>query len=316
MFLTVITPTYNRQPILAKCLAALEDQTWTGDYELLVVDDGSSDGTVPWLVANAAQFPHVRVVRQEHGGITAARNRGVTEAQGDTVVFVDSDVVVTPTFLQVHAEAHQGAIRAAAQASANAQGQAKVFTYGRLVATSNFEEPTSEPAKLTDFSAAYFETNNVAIGKRWLIDAGLFDSDFTQYGWEDLEMGVRLKAMGLELIKCPAAIGYHWHPQFSTAEFPNMIEKEIQRGRMGVVFYQKHPTLEVKMMIQLTVLHRILWGVLSLGGLLNERTLKPAIQWLIDRGQPQLGEQVARIFLNYYNVQGVYAAYRELGQKG
>lgn len=307
MFLTVITPTYNRQPILAKCLAALENQTWPGDYELLVVDDGSSDGTVAWLEANTAQFPHVRVVQQAHGGITAARNRGVTEAKGDTIVFVDSDVVVTPTFLQIHGEAHQGAI---------AQGQAKVFTYGRLIATSNFADPTSEPAKLTDFSAAYFETNNVVIGKRWLLEAGLFDSDFTQYGWEDLEMGVRLKAMGLELIKCPEAIGYHWHQQFSTDEFPNMIEKEIQRGRMGVVFYQKHPTLEVKMMIQMTPLHRMLWGVLSMGGLLNERTLKPLIQWLIDRGQPQLGEQVARIFLNYYNVQGVYAAYRELGQKG
>jgi glycosyltransferase involved in cell wall biosynthesis len=305
MFLTVITPTYNRQSILAKCLTALEHQTWTGDYELLVVDDGSSDGTVEWLAANTAQFPHVRVVQQEHGGITAARNRGVTEARGDTILFIDSDVVVTPTLLQVHGEAHQAAI---------ARGQQKVFTYGRLIATSNFADPTSEPAKLTDFSAAYFETNNVAIGKRWLVEAGLFDADFTQYGWEDLEMGVRLKAMGLELIKCPTAIGYHWHQQFSTDEFPNMIEKEIQRGRMGVVFYQKHPTLEVKMMIQMTILHRILWGVLSLGGLLNERTLKPTIQWLIDRGQPQLGEQVARIFLNYYNVQGVYAAYRELGQ--
>jgi glycosyltransferase involved in cell wall biosynthesis len=305
MFLTVITPTYNRQPILAKCLTALENQTFDS-YELLVVDDGSSDGTVEWLAANAAQFPHVRVVQQAHGGITAARNRGVTEAKGDVVVFVDSDVVVTPSFLQIHVSAHQEAID---------RGQEKVFTYGRLIATSNFADPTSEPAKITDFSAAYFETNNVAIGKRWLIEAGLFDSDFTQYGWEDLEMGVRLKAMGLELIKCPEAIGYHWHKQFSTDEFPNMIEKEIQRGRMGVVFYQKHPTMEVKMMIQMTVLHKILWNVLSMGGMLNEKTLKPLIQWLIDRDQPQLGEQVARIFLNYYNVQGVYAAYRELGQK-
>jgi glycosyltransferase involved in cell wall biosynthesis len=307
MFLTVITPTYNRQPILAKCLAALENQTWTGTYELLVVDDGSSDGTVEWLAANPTQFPHVRVVQQEHGGITAARNRGVAEALGEIIVFVDSDVVAIPEFLQIHAEAHQVAI---------ASGRPKVFTYGRLIATSNFDDPTSEPAKITDFSAAYFETNNVGIGKNWLVEAGLFDADFTQYGWEDLEMGVRLKAMGLEIIKCPTAIGYHWHAQFSTAEFPNMIEKEIQRGRMGVVFYQKHPTLEVKMMIQMTLLHRILWNVLSLGGTLNERTLKPLIQWLIDRGQPQLGEQVARIFLNYYNVRGVYAAYRELGQKG
>jgi hypothetical protein len=65
------------------------------------------------------------------------------------------------------------------------------------------------------------------------------------------------------------------------------------------------------MMIQMTVLHRMLWGILTVGGTLNEKTLQPVMQWLIDRDQPQLAEQVARIFLNRYTVQGVYAAYQE-----
>jgi glycosyltransferase involved in cell wall biosynthesis len=305
MFLTVITPTYNRQPILEKCLIALEDQQLRSaeGYEILVVDDGSTDGTVEWLAASSSQFPHVRVVSQNHAGITAARNLGVNSAQGDIIVFVDSDVVVTKSFLEIHAAALKSSIDS---------GDDLVFTYGRLIATCNFENPTTEQFKITDFSAAYFETNNVAIPRHWLLTAGLFDPDFTQYGWEDLEMGVRLKKMGLKIIKCPTAIGYHWHQQFSTEELPSLVEKEVQRGRMGVIFYRKHPTLEVKMMIQMTVLHQILWGVLSMGGQLNERTLKPLIQWLIDRQQPQLAQQVARIFLNWYNVQGVYAAYQEV----
>jgi GT2 family glycosyltransferase len=304
MFLTVITPTYNRQPILEKCLTALENQQLTSadQYELLVVDDGSTDGTVEWLAANPDRFPHVRVVSQDHAGITAARNLGVNSAQGNVIVFVDSDVVVTSSFLETHAATLKGSIDA---------GSDQIFTYGRLIATCNFEDPTAEQAKITDFSAAYFETNNVAIPRHWLIDAGLFDPRFTQYGWEDLEMGVRLKKMGLKLIKCPEALGYHYHKEFSAEELPSLVEKEIQRGRMGVVFYLKHPTTEVKMMIQMTVLHRILWGVLSVGGRLNENTLKPLIQWLINRNQSQLAEQVARIFLNWYNVQGVYAAYKE-----
>jgi hypothetical protein len=68
---------------------------------------------------------------------------------------------------------------------------------------------------------------------------------------------------------------------------------------MGVVFYQKHPTWDVKMMIQMTWIHKILWGVLSIGGLLNERTLAPVMRSLIRQGKPQLAEQVARIFLNW-----------------
>jgi hypothetical protein len=80
---------------------------------------------------------------------------------------------------------------------------------------------------------------------------------------------------------------------------------------MGVVFYKKHPTWTVRMMIQMTWLHVILWGVLSLGGLLNERSLRPLLKWLIDQGKPQLALEIARIFLNWYNVKGVYAAYRD-----
>jgi hypothetical protein len=69
------------------------------------------------------------------------------------------------------------------------------------------------------------------------------------------------------------------------------------------------------MMIQMTWLHRILWGILSLGGRLNEHTMAPFLQWLINQGKPQLALEIARIFLNWYNVQGVYAAYAEMQQK-
>ncbi|NJM49299.1 MAG: glycosyltransferase family 2 protein, partial [Alkalinema sp. RU_4_3] len=78
-----------------------------------------------------------------------------------------------------------------------------------------------------------------------------------------------------------------------------------------VVFYKKHPTFNVRMMIQMTWFHRLLWGTLSLGGRLNERTMAPLLQWLIDRNQPQLALEAARIFLNWYNVLGVYEAYSE-----
>jgi hypothetical protein len=180
-----------------------------------------------------------------------------------------------------------------------------------VINTCNFENPTAEPYKITDFSAAYFATGNVAIAKKWLEQAGLFDTRFQLYGWEDLELGVRLKELRLKLVKCPAAVGYHWHPPFTLEQIPKLIDQEIQRGRMGVLFYQKHPTWEVRLMIQMTWLHRVLWGLLSLGGTLNERTLAPLLQWLINQKRPQLALEIARIFLNWYNVQGVYAAYRE-----
>lgn len=306
MFFSVVIPTYNRRSILEKCLRALESQNFAANsaiagYEIVVVDDGSTDETVAWLHQHQAELPHVRLFQQDHLGPAAARNLGVAQAKGDTIIFIDSDLVVTAPFLQAHADA-LGHAR-------NQLGHDRCFTYGRVINTCNFDDPTSEPFKVTDFSAAYFATGNVAISRHWLEQAGLFDTRFQLYGWEDLELGVRLKQLGLKLVKCPEAVGYHWHPPFALSQIPTLIDKEIQRGRMGVLFYQKHPTWEVRMMIQMTWLHRILWGILSLGGRLNEKTLAPLLQWLIDRGKPQLALEIARIFLNWYNVQGVYSAY-------
>ncbi|NJR48558.1 MAG: glycosyltransferase [Leptolyngbyaceae cyanobacterium CSU_1_3] len=306
VFFSVVIPTYNRRPILEKCLRALGHQQSSplfSGYEVVVVDDGSIDGTVAWLRGEA--FAHVKLFCQDHQGASAARNLGVERAIGDTIVFIDSDLVVTDIFLKSHAEALlQGQTEL---------GSDSLFTYGRVINTANFDDPTSEPFKVTDFSAAYFATGNVAIARHWLIKAGLFDAGFQLYGWEDLELGVRLKKLGLRLIKCPAAVGYHWHPAFSLEQIPRLIDIEIQRGRMGVLFYQKHPTWEVRMMIQMTWIHRLLWGGLTIGGLLNERTMAPLLRWLIAQGKPQLALEVARIFLNWYNVKGVYAAYGERG---
>ena len=308
MYISVVIPTYNRLPILKKCLFALEKQQFShsniAGYEIILVDDGSTDNTLEWLEENKQQFPHLKTFQQNHQGPAAARNLGIDRAAGDTIIFIDSDLVVTEHFLQAHVDA---LITGKEKLKSD-----RLFTYGWVINTCNFTNPTIESYKITDFSAAYFATGNVAIAKKWLLEAGKFDPQFQLYGWEDLELGVRLKKLDLKLIKCPEAVGYHWHPPFNVRQIPQLIEREIQRGRMGVVFYRKHPTWNVKMMIQMTVLHRLLWGILSLRGTLNEKTMQPLLQWLIDRGKPQLALEIARIFLNWYNVKSVYAANREL----
>ncbi|NJK63666.1 MAG: glycosyltransferase family 2 protein [Synechococcaceae cyanobacterium SM2_3_1] len=314
--LSVIIPTYNRFPILQKCLGALKRQApgEYSSYEVIVVDDGSSDATVPWL-EREAPLPQLRLIQQEHRGPAAARNLGLSQAQGSVIIFIDSDLVVTSTFLASHARllALHGVT-----ADPTDPGDAKLFSYGRVINTHNFEFPAQEPFKPTDFSNAFFATGNVAIARHWLDQAaesaeGPFDTRFQLYGWEDLELGVRLKTLGLRMIKCPEAVGYHWHPPFHLNQIPALIERERQRGRMGVLFWQKHPTWEVRLMIQMTALHRILWGILSLGGWLNEKRVAPLLQWLIDQGKPQLALELCRIFfLNWYNVQAVYNAHAEL----
>ncbi len=149
-------------------------------YEVILVDDGSTDGTLEWLAENSTDFPHVHPFAQNHLGPAAARNLGVEKAQGDTIIFIDSDLVVTEKFLQSHANA--------LAMGQQELGNDKLFTYGAVINTCNFDNPTSEPYKITDFSAAYFATGNVAIARKWLETAGLFDTKFQLYGWEDLRI--------------------------------------------------------------------------------------------------------------------------------
>jgi len=306
MFLSVVIPTYNRLPILQKCLLALEQQRLESPvqgYEVVLVDDGSTDDTVPWLERHAGDFPHLRLIRQQHGGPAEGRNRGVEHAHGDVIVFIDSDLVVTPSFLVQHGRALERHWRQ--------RGDRLCFTYGAVINTANFDDPSSEPHKPTDLSWAYFATGNVAIDRQVLEQAGLFDLAFRLYGWEDLELGERLRRMGVRLVRCPEAVGYHWHPPLSLAQIPDLIRVERERARMGLVFYRKHPTWRVRFIIQYTWLHRLLWELLTLGGLLNERSLRPLLAWLIRRGQPALAMELLRLPLNRFGVRALFAEARQ-----
>ncbi len=310
MFISVVIPTYNRLPILEKCLLALEKQKIFSpikEYEVLVVDDGSDDNTCSFLENKSDLFTHVRLIKQNHAGPGAARNKGVMESYGDVIVFIDSDLVVTDSFLQSHASSLK-------RAWIN-RGNKVCFTYGAVVNTSNFLNPTSERFKISDLSWAYFATGNVAIDKKVLRDSGLFDTSFHLYGWEDLELGERLRKMGVELVKCRHAVGYHWHPALRLEQVPDLIRVERERAKMGLIFYRKHPTLRVRLIIQFTFIHFVLWEFLTLGGLLNERTLRPILGFLIRKGYPGLAMEILRIPLNRIGVRELYREFALLGLK-
>ena len=308
MFLSVVIPTYNRLPILQKCLQALEQQRLEAPIsadEVVLVDDGSTDATVSWLQEHAEAFPHLRLVQQDHGGPAEGRNRGVDHARGDVIVFIDSDLVVTDGFLLAHARR--------LEQSWQERGDRLCFTYGAVINTANFDDPTSEPHKLRDLSWAYFATGNVAIDRQVLERSGLFDTRFRLYGWEDLELGERLRRMGVVLVRCPEAVGYHWHPPLSLDQVPRLIAVEGERAKMGLVFFRKHPTRRVRFIIQFTVLHRLLWELLTVGGLLNERSLRPLLAWLIRQGKPGLAMELLRLPLNRIGVRALYAEARAEG---
>ncbi len=108
MKFSIIVPVYNVEQYLEKCLDSLQEQDYT-DYEILCVNDGSTDGSRKILTEMENRFPQMRIIDRENGGLSAARNTGLKAAKGDYIVFVDSDDWVEPTMLSRLATECEGA---------------------------------------------------------------------------------------------------------------------------------------------------------------------------------------------------------------
>ena len=95
MNVSIVIPTYNRKNILEKCLVALENQKLNRNiinYEIIVIDDGSTDGTSSWIKKNQDYLPHVVLFQQEHGGPALGRNLGVIKSKYEIIIFIDISV--------------------------------------------------------------------------------------------------------------------------------------------------------------------------------------------------------------------------------
>ncbi len=95
---SVIIPVYNLRGHIGPCLRSVRGQTF-GNLEILLVDDGSTDGSAELCEELAAEDARIRVIRRENGGVSAARNTGLEEAKGDLVAFVDGDDAVAPDYI-------------------------------------------------------------------------------------------------------------------------------------------------------------------------------------------------------------------------
>ena len=108
MKLSIIIPVYNVAAYLPQTIESVLDQTWE-DFELILVDDGSGDGSGIICDEYAARDSRIRVIHQENAGVSAARNAGVAAATGEFIGFVDSDDIIERDMYQVllsHAEQH------------------------------------------------------------------------------------------------------------------------------------------------------------------------------------------------------------------
>lgn len=229
MRISVIIASKDRAEYLDRALESLGKQIGAPLFEVIVVDNGSTDAT-PQIVdrARAQQAFDVVYVFEERPNRGAARNRGISVAKGQLIAFCDDDVYAPPGWLAAHDAAHDAE---------------NLIVNGPIVNVPSYHE-RPKPA-LANYSRAALCTCNVSIPRTALSAAGGFDEQFHLYGWEDTELGVRLSRAGLRSKFAWEAYIWHIKPP-GEASLESEMRKALEKARMAVRFVQKDSSLRVR----------------------------------------------------------------------
>ena len=247
MKVSVVIATHNRKNILDRSLECLFRQDYPKDqYEIIVVDDGSSDGTQKMVEEKnpSASLKYLR--HKKRRGQSKAKNLGINRAQGEVIIFIDDDVFCPPQFIRQHARFHKE--------------YDNVIVDGPAINTDRTDNLFGDKKKrflaFLDFLGASFITSNTSCRKDSLIKAGGFDEEFgKKFGWQDRELGFRLRKMGLNRKKNRRAYVFHFKQKGSLDDFGQLLRKEKERGMNAVIFYRKHPLKKIRHQVRF----RYLW---------------------------------------------------------
>ena len=195
---SVVIATYNRAGLLPRLVGALEAQTLPpSSFEVIFIDDGSTDGTVEVLADLARSSPLTIQILGDgrNRRQAAARNIGWGRASAPVVAFTDDDCVPTSTWLE--------------------HGLAALGTEPRIVVGRTLPDPDQQHLEgpfsrtITVSDATYFETCNIFYRRSDLAAAGGFDEAFSRHGGEDTDLGWRIRRRGVEAVFAPDALVHH-----------------------------------------------------------------------------------------------------------
>jgi cellulose synthase/poly-beta-1,6-N-acetylglucosamine synthase-like glycosyltransferase len=228
MLFSVVIPTFNRLQYLPGTLARVRAQRFT-DFETVVVDDGSTDGTRDYL----ASVPGIRVIQQANAGPGAARNAGVAVAKGDYIAFLDSDDVWFPWTLDVAAQVVSNRPVAVIASSFSDFHRDSELESVRECAVNveyfrDYLSSAQHPISVGSCAAVFSRTS--------FLDAGGFSH--RRMNAEDHDLALRLGvAVGFAHVRGPLMVGWRRHPDSLTGDLSKTVDglaymvTEEQAGR-------------------------------------------------------------------------------------
>lgn len=234
MMISVIVPAFNACKTIRACLDSLCGQTLGPErYEILLVDDGSTDDT-PEIVAG---YDRVRLISQENAGPAAARNHGAAEAAGELLVFTDSDCRAAADWLEtLTAPLREHPEIAAAKGAYRTRQQPIIARFVQLEYEDKYD--VMKRSRYIDF----VDTYSAAFRRTVFLDSGGYDEDFPVACAEDVELSFRLAGQGHKMVFVPEAVVYHRHPD----SLWDYLKKKFKFARWRVLAVRKNASKIVK----------------------------------------------------------------------
>ena len=260
--ISVVIPTYNRAALIERCLAALSRQSQPSQFEVIVVDDGSTDETARLLESASPPF-ELRVERQPNRGQAAARNVGAAAASSPYCLFVDDDVTFDQDFVSLHVQAQHEHGGIAALGPLRLHHAANANPLARHVAET-WERHATEAGAL-EREATYRDcwSGNLSLPRDRLLEVGGLAEDLPRK--HDVELGFRLARAGLRFRYVPRAVAVAEFPS-ETSEVAGDLERE---GAADVELYRRHPPIldALDLGLYCEYPRRLQWGIRTLVGL-------------------------------------------------
>ena len=226
---TIQLCTFNRAGLLERVLDACFEQTVPADaYEVVLVNDGSTDAT-PQVIERARSRATCAftVIDQPNSGLARGRNAGIARASGERVIFIDDDVLPLPNFVAEHLRIHDA--------------HPLAIVRGGAINVESFDELPPPVWSLKDYSGNFFWTTNVSVPLKTIRAIGGFNETFAEYGWEDIDVGLRLRFAGVKAIFNKHALVYHWKPRPRSGNVEKMVRQAQAQARTAVQLAKIHP---------------------------------------------------------------------------
>ena len=212
--ISVVIPTLNRAELLTRTIESIESQTVSRNrYEVIVVDNNSTDDTQLVLADCADRYPNLRFTSEIRPGAAATRNAGLQCADGDIVLFIDDDIEADPELIEGHLRCHDEYSDVSGIGTIRTQWESTRDPFLRYLRDRRIYNPHTLGSGEMDFS--YYHTGNVSTSRDMLNAVGGFDERFSVYGMEDIELGYRLEHIGCRMVSSPNSVGtHHYFPSF------------------------------------------------------------------------------------------------------